>query len=77
MRELIEQANWLPTPDSGSISICEHMLWKHTLGIILNVLVIGGLLIWLLHWGIREGGITNCVRTASPDRLLGAGSSRN
>jgi hypothetical protein len=49
MRELIEQANWLPTPDSGSISICEHMLWKHTLGIILNVLVIGGLLIWLFH----------------------------
>ena len=27
----------------------ERMLWKHTLGIILNVLVIGGLLIWLFH----------------------------
>jgi len=27
----------------------ERVLWKHTLGIILNVLVIGGLLIWLFH----------------------------
>jgi uncharacterized membrane protein YeaQ/YmgE (transglycosylase-associated protein family) len=27
----------------------ERKLWKHTLGIILNVLVIGGLLIWLFH----------------------------
>jgi hypothetical protein len=26
-----------------------RMLWKHTLGVILNVLVIGGLLIWHFH----------------------------
>jgi len=27
----------------------ETALWKHTLGVILNVLVIGGLLIWFIR----------------------------
>ena len=46
---------WADPKDRGialvfqSYALYPTMLWEHTLGVILNVLVIGSLLIWHFH----------------------------